>query len=306
MSEQMKASSKHPPWLILRAPATPAIHRMEEKLRRWRLATVCESAHCPNLGECFAQGTATFMILGTRCTRQCLFCAVDKGAPQQVAAHEPEHVARMAQSLGIKYVVVTSVTRDDLPDGGARQFIRTIEHIRKRCPETRIEVLIPDLKGSLRSLQELCEARPDVLNHNIETVASLYPRVRPVAHYRRSLSILEYAARQGLRVKSGLMLGLGETEREVNETLTDLKRAGCHDVTIGQYLAPSKGHLPVVRFVPPEEFERWAETALSMGFRQVAAGPLVRSSYRARELFENESISTAPSHRVGQTKPPGK
>jgi lipoyl synthase len=288
MSEQMKASSKHPPWLILHGPDTTAIHRMEEKLRRWRLATVCESAHCPNLGECFAQGTATFMILGTRCTRQCRFCAVDKGAPWQVDAEEPEHVAQMAQSLELKYVVVTSVTRDDLPDGGAKQFIQTVEHIRKRCPETRVEVLISDLKGSLRSLQELCEARPDVLNHNIETVASLYPHVRPVAHYRRSLSILEYAAGQGLRVKSGLMLGLGETEREVNETLTDLKRTGCHDVTIGQYLAPSKEHLPVIRFVPPEEFERWAETARCKGFRQVAAGPLVRSSYRARDMFEGK------------------
>jgi len=299
MSEQMKASSKHPPWLILRAPATPAIHRMEEKLRRWRLATVCESAHCPNLGECFAQGTATFMILGTRCTRQCRFCAVDKGAPRQVDAEEPEHVAQMAQSLGLKYVVVTSVTRDDLPDGGADQFIRTVEHIRKYRPGTRVEVLIPDFKGTLLSLQKVCDSRPEILNHNIETVLPLYARVRPLAHYRRSLSVLEYAARQGLRVKSGLMLGLGETAREVNETLTDLKRTGCRYLTIGQYLAPSKEHLPVVRFVPPEEFEKWAETARSMGFRQVAAGPLVRSSYRARELFENETISTAPSHKVG-------
>jgi lipoic acid synthetase len=295
MAVQLKAfltrSGKHPSWLIRHAPDTTAIHRMEEKLRRWRLATVCESAHCPNLCECFARGTATFMILGTRCTRQCRFCAVDKGVPQQVDPEEPEHIALMAQSLGLRYVVVTSVTRDDLPDGGAEQFIRTIECIRKHCPGTRVEVLIPDFKGSLLSLQKVCNSRPDVLNHNIETVPALYARVRPLAHYRRSLSILEYAARQRLRVKSGLMLGLGETEGEVYEALTDLKRTGCHDLTIGQYLAPSKDHLPVVRFVPPDEFETWAQTARSMGFKQVAAGPLVRSSYRARELFENETLS---------------
>lgn len=278
-------SSKHPVWLIRPASDTSTIDRMEKRLRRWRLATVCESAHCPNLGECFARCTATFMISGTKCTRRCRFCAVDKGAPQEVDPGEPERVARAAQTLGLKYVVVTSVTRDDLPDGGAGQFTRTIEHIQKRCPDARVEVLVPDFKGSLAALRKVCEAPLDVFNHNIETVVRLYPRVRPQAHYRRSLCVLEYAARQGLHVKCGLMLGLGETEREVTELLTDLKRTGCRYLTIGQYLAPSKDHIPVARFVPPEEFERWAETAYSMGFRGVAAGPLVRSSYRAQEMF---------------------
>ena len=278
-------SSRRPPWLIRPAPETGAILRMEEKLRSWGLATVCEHARCPNLRECFADGTATFMILGALCTRRCRFCAVDKGVPQPVDEREPEHVARMAQSLGLKYVVITSVTRDDLSDGGAHQFKQTIEEIRRHCPEARVEVLIPDFRGSLRALQTVCEARPDMLNHNIETAASLYPFLRPLAHYRRSLSILEYAAEQGgLRTKSGLMLGLGETEQEVTGTLLDLKRTGCRYVTIGQYLAPSKDHARVARYVTPEEFERWADVARNMGFSKVAAGPLVRSSYRAHEM----------------------
>jgi lipoic acid synthetase len=286
-------SSGRPPWLIRPAPGTGAIRRMEEKLRSWGLATVCESAQCPNLGECFADGTATFMILGTRCTRRCRFCAVDKGVPQPVDEREPEHVARMAQSLGLKYVVITSVTRDDLPDGGAHQFKQTIEEIRRHCPEARVEVLIPDFRGSLRALQAVFEARPDVLNHNIETVASLYPFLRPLAHYRRSLNLLDYAAKQGgLRTKSGLMLGLGETEQEVTGTLLDLKRTGCRYVTIGQYLAPSKDHARLARYVKPEEFERWADVARNMGFSIVAAGSLVRSSYRAHEMLAEEKRGT--------------
>ena len=279
---------KHPAWLIRCAPKTTAIDRMEDRLRQWRLATVCESAHCPNLSECFARGTATFMILGTRCTRGCRFCAVDKGAPHPIDPEEPGRVARMAQSLNLNYIVVTSVTRDDLPDGGAVQFARTIEHIRKRSRDAKVEVLVPDFRGSLSALRKVCEARPDVFNHNIETVARLYPSVRPQARYRRSLAVLEYAATQGMRVKSGLMLGLGETDREVNKTFTDLKRVGCHYLTIGQYLAPSRNHLPVTRYIPPHEFDRLAEIARSMGFQEVAAGPLVRSSYRADEMFQAE------------------
>ena len=282
--------ARHPAWLIRPAPSTAAIDQMGETLRRWRLATVCQSAGCPNLGECFDRGTATFMILGTRCTRGCRFCAVDQGAPQQVDPDEPERVARAAQVLGLEHVVITSVTRDDLPDGGAEQFTRTIHHIRGRCPNARVEVLVPDFKGSLAALEGVCEAKPDVFNHNIETVERLYARVRPRARYRRSLGVLEYAARGGLNVKSGLMLGLGETDCEVADTLTDLKRAGCHYVTLGQYLAPSRDHLPVARFVPPEDFEKWAETAHSMGFKGVAAGPLVRSSYRADEMFGTEHV----------------
>jgi lipoic acid synthetase len=284
-------SSKHPDWLVRPAPVATAIDDMEQKLHRWRLATVCQNAHCPNLGECFAQGTATFMILGTRCTRHCRFCAVDKGIPQQIDSKEPERLARAVQAMGLRYVVVTSVTRDDLPDGGAGQFTQAIECIRRRCSDTGVEVLVPDFKGVLPSLRKVCDARPDVFNHNLETVARLYPFVRPQARYRRSLGMLEYAARQGLHVKSGLILGLGETEREVMETIRDLKRTGCHFLTLGQYLAPSKGHAPVDRYVSPEEFERWAEIAQSMGFKKVTAGPLVRSSYKAHEMFETTNES---------------
>ena len=282
--------AKHPAWLIRPAPSMAAIDEMTERLRQWRLATVCQSAGCPNLGECFKRGTATFMILGTRCTRGCRFCGVDQGAPQQVDPGEPERVARAAQVLGLEHVVITSVTRDDLPDGGAGQFTRTIDHIRRQCPNARVEVLVPDFEGSLAALQRVCEAHPDVFNHNIETVARLYPCVRPQARYRRSLGVLEYAARGRLHVKSGLMLGLGETEREVAETLTDLKRTGCRYVSLGQYLAPSKDHVPVARYVTPEEFAGWAEATRSMGFKAVAAGPLVRSSYRADEMFKAEHV----------------
>jgi lipoic acid synthetase len=283
-----RRGSRRPVWLTRAAPDTFALDRMEEKLRRWKLSTVCQSAHCPNLGECFGRGTATFMILGTRCTRSCHFCAVDKARPESVDPEEPERVALMAQELGLRYVVVTSVTRDDLQDGGAEQFRRTIEQVRKHSPNARVEVLVPDFKGSLTALRRVCQARPDMFNHNIETVESMYPRVRPQASYKRSLGILEYAAREGLRVKSGLMLGLGETREQVMKTLTDLKRKGCQYLTIGQYLRPSKYHLPVARFVPPGEFQDLAEKARSMGFKAVAAGPLVRSSYRAHETFETE------------------
>jgi lipoic acid synthetase len=205
----------------------------------------------------------------------------------------------MAKGLGLRYVVVTSVTRDDLPDGGAGQFSRTIEQVRKCCLYPKVEVLVPDFKGSLTALQKVCRARPDVFNHNIETVASLYPHVRPQADYRRSLALLEYAARQGLRIKSGLMLGIGETDREVMDTLTDLKRTGCTHLTIGQYLAPSRDHIPVDRFVPPEEFEKWAETAYTVGFKGVSAGPLVRSSYRAEEVFNSGQQSQLATERRG-------
>jgi len=210
-----KRSFKHPDWLIQKAPNAGAVESMEKTLQKLQLATVCQSAQCPNLGECFARGTATFMILGTKCTRRCRFCAVDKGTPQKIDTGEPEHVARAVQMLGLKYAVITSVTRDDLPDGGGSQFIRTIEQIRRLCPGVGIEILIPDFRGLLQPLEQVFDARPNVLNHNIETVPRLYPFVRPVAKYRRSLGVLEYASRQGLNVKSGLILGLGETKKEI-------------------------------------------------------------------------------------------
>ena len=285
--EQANAKSgRRPQWLVLPATDLKALDRMEKRLARLHLATVCQSAHCPNQGECFQQGTATFMILGTRCTRRCRFCAVDKGAPDAPDDGEPKRVAMAVQQLGLTHAVVTSVTRDDLPDGGAGQFARTIQQIRKKCPDVSVEVLVPDFSGAIPALDTVCAARPDVFNHNIETVPRLYARIRPMAEYRRSLGVLSYTAGKGLMVKSGLMLGLGETESEIKKTLIDIKYAGCMSITMGQYLAPSKEHVPVTRYVLPEEFEMWAETARGMGFTTVASGPLVRSSYRAGEMMD--------------------
>ena len=285
--EKVKAKpGRRPQWLIMPATDLKAADRMEKRLERLQLATVCQSAHCPNQGECFQQGTATFMILGTRCTRRCRFCAVDKGAPHATDDGEPKRVAMAVQQLGLTHAVVTSVTRDDLPDGGAGHFAGTIQQIRKQCPGVSVEVLVPDFNGAIPALDTVCAARPDVFNHNIETVPRLYAGIRPVAGYRRSLCVLSYAFSRGLLVKSGLMLGLGETENEIKKTIVDIKYAGCMLLTLGQYLAPSKGHVPVARYVPPEEFEMWAETARGMGFTSVASGPLVRSSYRAGQMMD--------------------
>ena len=275
----------HPGWLVRRAPSNIAIEQMEQMLREMGLATVCQSARCPNLGECFGRGTATFMILGSTCTRHCRFCAVDSGVPEPINPDEPRRVAVAAKKLGLKHVVITSVTRDDLTEGGADQFFRTIEAIRTLSPTATVEVLVPDFKGSFGSLQTVVQARPDIFNHNVETVPRLYPIVRPQAKYSRSLRILEYAARSGLRVKSGLMLGLGETTEEILATLKALRRAGCIMVTLGQYLSPSKDHLPVARYVSPSEFDELAQIARTLGFAEIAAGPLIRSSYRANEMF---------------------
>ena len=275
---------RDPEWLVLPTPDGNAVDRMQKRLADLELATVCQSAHCPNLGECFANGTATFMIMGTRCTRKCRFCAVDKGAPAPLDAGEPQRVAVAVGRMGVTHAVVTSVTRDDLPDGGAGHFAETIRRIHRQCPGVSVEVLVPDFGGALSAFDTVCAAGPDVLNHNIETVPRLYSSIRPMANYRRSLGIVAYAGSKGVITKSGLMLGLGETEREIRNVLRDLKTAGCMRLTIGQYLAPSRGHAPVVRYVPPEEFGMWAETARNMGFGAVASGPLVRSSYRAAEM----------------------
>jgi lipoyl synthase len=273
-----------PSWLVLSPSCAESVDRMELQLSRLRLSTVCQSARCPNLGECFGRGTATFMILGATCTRTCRFCAVDTGKPDAVDVGEPERVALAVQLLGLEHAVITSVTRDDLSDGGAEHFTKTVEMIRRNCPGVSVEVLVPDFRGSLEALQRICDSRPDVFNHNVETVKRLNPIVRPLARYQRSLGILEYAAKQRLVVKSGIMLGLGETAQEILETITDLRRTGCSFLTIGQYLAPSTKHFPVARYVSPAEFEEWAEIARSVGFKEVAAGPLVRSSYRAGEM----------------------
>lgn len=279
-------SFRHPEWLIRTAVNPSLIEQMEERLSEWKLATVCQNAVCPNLGECFTEGTATFMILGSICTRGCRFCAVDRGNPEKVDPAEPERVALAVRSLGIRYAVITSVTRDDLPDGGSGHFVRAIEEIRGLCPNVKVEVLIPDFNGSLQSMKDICDAAPDMLNHNVETVRRLYPFVRKGARYSRSLRILKYAAERGLPVKTGLMLGLGETDGEVRETLADLREAGCDYLTLGQYLAPTDTHFPVVRYITPGEFKGYAAMARSIGFKGVASGSFVRSSYRAEEMLE--------------------
>ena len=252
------------------------------------LHTVCQEAMCPNQFECFSNKTATFLIMGPRCTRNCRFCNVALGPEGHPDENEPRRVAKVAAKMGLRYVVVTSVTRDDLSDGGARYFAETIREIRKTIPDARIEVLVPDFQGDEDALKTVLDAEPDVLNHNIETVERLYPTVRPGADYRRSLELLRRVGKHAPEIpaKSGMMLGLGEHDDEIRRTLSDLLGHGCRFLTLGQYLQPSKEHLPVERFVSPEEFESWREKALEMGFQQVASGPFVRSSYHAKDLFQ--------------------
>jgi lipoic acid synthetase len=256
-------------------------------MNRGRLHTVCQEAKCPNIWECFSNRTATFLILGDRCTRNCRFCAVAHNPVEPPDPAEPMRVAQSVEKLGLAYVVVTSVTRDDLPDGGAGHFAKTIREIHRRIPEAVIEVLIPDFRGDAEALRTVLKARPQVLNHNIETVPRLYAAVRPGAVYARSLELLGRVRTidASIPTKSGLMLGLGETTAEIRQTLQDLLDAGCRMLTMGQYLQPSEDHLPVARFVPPAEFGQWQKTAFQMGFGEVASGPFVRSSYHAKELF---------------------
>jgi len=256
-------------------------------LREGALHTVCEEARCPNIGECFEAGTATFLILGDTCTRRCGFCAVASGRPLPPDPQEPERVARTVHRLGLRHAVITSVTRDDLPDGGAAAFAHTIRRIRELCPACGIEVLIPDFRGSAQALGVVMAAAPDVLNHNVETVPRLYPQVRPGAVYPRSLEVLARAKAlaPGVATKSGIMVGLGESRGELHQVMADLRAAGCDLLTIGQYLRPSPGHLPVARFYTPEEFHELQEEGLALGFRHVESGPLVRSSYHAGRAF---------------------
>ena len=283
----MKQSSKFPPWLKKRLRSGGAGEEVRELLRGLRLATVCQSAHCPNLCECFARGTATFMILGDVCTRDCRFCAVGHGAAGPPDPQEPERLAEAAAQLKLAHVVVTSVTRDDLPDGGAEQFRRTIEALRRRM-NCRIEALTPDFQGDRGAIDRVASALPDVYTHNVETVPRLYPAVRPQADYRRSLALLAFVKERHpeVKTKSGLMVGLGETREEALATLADLRAARCDLVTIGQYLSPSRDHLPVREFVTPERFGDYERCAREMGFSGVACGPFVRSSYHAGALYE--------------------
>jgi lipoyl synthase len=279
---------RKPAWLKKTLPKGSEYEKVRAVLSKSKLHSVCQEAKCPNIWECFSQETATFLILGDRCTRNCRFCAIAHGPPGPPDPEEPARVGEAAKSMGLSYVVVTSVTRDDLPDGGAGLFAETIREIRKKMPNALVEVLIPDFQGNTGALQEVLDAVPNVLNHNLETVPRLYPSARPEAVYRRSLDLLKNARAYNpdIPTKSGLMLGLGESPEEVEQTLEDLLETGCNILTLGQYLQPSKEHLPVERFIPPSEFERWVEKALELGFSQVASGPFVRSSYHAKELFQ--------------------
>jgi len=286
---------RKPPWIRVRLPSGNAVENLKTRLRRSHLVTVCEEASCPNIHECFAKGTATFMILGDICTRRCSFCDVAHGRPKPPDPMEPENLASAIASMGLRYVVVTSVDRDDLRDGGAAHFADCIRRIRAASPGTHVEILVPDFRGKgrmERALEILGEEPPDVFNHNLETVAPLYRNVRPGADYDWSLRLLE-AFRQrnpGIPTKSGIMLGLGETEHQVEQALADLRAHQVDMVTLGQYLQPTAHHHPVLRYWTPEEFDRLRQIGESMGFTHVASGPLVRSSYHADQMAEESGL----------------
>lgn len=294
MLVSIQSPTDRPKWLRAPAPTGKNYHEVRALVQRLNLHTVCESAACPNAGECWNQRTATFMILGNVCTRRCGFCAVQKGAPLPVDYEEPERVAEAVAALGLRYAVITSVNRDDRKDGGADLFRLTILAIRRRVPGCKVEVLIPDFQGRREALDAVLKASPDVLNHNIETVPRLYRQVRLGARYERSLELLAYSkqARPDIPTKSGLMLGLGESREEVRQVMSDLRVHAVDILTIGQYLRPSPKHLPVLRYVPPAEFEEYRQEGLKMGFAHVESGPLVRSSYHAAEgLSERTSAA---------------
>jgi len=278
---------RFPPWLKKRLPAEGSTRCVREMLEDLGLTTVCQNARCPNIAECFSRKTATFMILGSLCTRNCSFCAVEHGDAEEPDPDEPRRVAEASVRLGLKHVVVTSVTRDDLPDGGAEHFAETIRQIRARLPHSTIEVLTPDFGGVERDIETVANARPTIYNHNVETVPRLYPELRPEADYERSLALLRHVKEhtEGIYTKSGIMVGCGETEEEVLEVMGRLRQVACDILTIGQYLRPSERHAPIQRFVHPNEFDRYKKHGLEMGFRAVASAPFVRSSYNAEATF---------------------
>jgi len=277
-----------PPWFKKKVPDPWVLASMRSLFDELSLHTICENALCPNLGDCFSNRTATFLLLGDICTRNCTFCAVKKGVPCPVDEKEPQHLAEAVEKLGLRHVVITSVTRDDLPDGGAAHFARTIARLQEKDKALTVEVLIPDLGGSLRSLKMVVDAHPDVINHNLETVPRLYPQVRPKADFQRSLRLLGQAGELDSHIvtKSGLMVGLGETRDELLQAMEELRKVNCDLLTIGQYLQPSAHHYPVVRYVPPEEFVEYESLGKAMGFCDVASVPLVRSSFNAAQLYE--------------------
>jgi lipoic acid synthetase len=285
-----RAHQRRPDWLRVKLPSGGNFNRLKGLIDTHGLHTVCEEARCPNMGECWNQGTATFMILGDVCTRSCGFCAVKTGRPAGLDAGEPSRVAEAVKVMNLRHAVITSVNRDELYDGGAQIFAETIRRTRALSPRTTIEVLIPDFRGDEFALDILLDAFPDILNHNIETVPRLYARVRPQAVYDRSLELLRRAKKRGFTTKTGLMAGIGERPEEVLEVMGDLRKVECDILTIGQYLQPSKDHLPVDRFVPPDEFASYKAAGRAMGFKHVESGPLVRSSYHAAEQTENAGV----------------
>ena len=283
-----QAQRRLPEWLKVKAPGGRNYLELRQIIKGGRLHTVCEEAHCPNIGECWDRKTATFMVLGDICTRACTYCAVDTGKPLPVDALEPVRLAETVHTLGLRYVVITSVDRDDLPDGGASIFAQCIYRIHKRVPDCKVEVLIPDFQGDWQALASVMDARPQTLNHNIETVRRVFPRVRHRGDYDLSLELLARAKElvPNAVTKSGMMVGLGEAWDEILETMRDLRAVACHLLTIGQYLRPSSKHTPLARWYTPDEFRELQEEGQAMGFRHVASGPLVRSSYRADEQHE--------------------
>ena len=280
-----------PQWLRVKAHSTAGYEYVKELLDKFHLNTVCDEAACPNRGECFGRKTATFMILGSVCTRGCTFCNVTKGKSQPVDQNEPEHVAQAVNALGLKHAVITSVTRDDLPDGGANHFACVVSAIRGQSPQVTIEVLIPDFQGDAQALRKVVEAHPQIINHNVETVPELYSEVRPQASYHRSLELIGRVKEMDTSIytKSGIMVGLGEKPQEVLQVLSDLRKVKCDFLTIGQYLAPSARHHAVVEYIHPDQFDFYRIKACEMGFLHVASGPLVRSSYMAEQALNNET-----------------
>lgn len=283
MGHELNERERLPRWMKMKMPKGKSYSKVKNLVNKHGLHTICTSGNCPNIGECWNRGTATFMILGDICTRRCKFCAVKSGKPLAPDLNEPEKLAESVKLMGVKHCVITSVDRDDLDDQGAEIWARTITEVKKLNPETKIEVLIPDFRGNEELIQKVIEAKPEVISHNLETVERLTPFVRFASKYRRSLEVVKYIAESGNVAKSGIMLGLGETQEEIVQTMDDLREAGCKVMTIGQYLAPTKTHMPVVEYISPERFAEYKKIGLEKGFSYVESSPLVRSSYRAEE-----------------------
>lgn len=283
METEEKVKVKKPKWLKVKLPTGESYKKVRGLVDEHKLHTICESGNCPNMGECWGEGTATFMILGNVCTRSCGFCAVSTGRPEEVDIFEPAKVAQSVKLMEVKHAVITSVDRDDLPDGGAEIWAATVRAIRRQSPGTTLETLIPDFMGKWENLEKIIEVMPEVVSHNLETVRRLTKEVRIQAKYDRSLEVLRRLSKAGARTKSGIMLGIGETEEEILETLEDLKAVGVRIVTLGQYLQPTPKHLPVAEFITPDKFEKYKTIGLEMGFKYVESGPLVRSSYHAEK-----------------------